>query len=89
MSHLSIEQIHQKKMGKVSDKWSSYLPFYDELFEKYRTQNLNLLEIAVQNGGSLGTWKIFLVMLIYSLVTISISNLLIYATDICKLKIVK
>jgi hypothetical protein len=46
-------------MGKVSDKWSSYLPFYDELFEKYRTQNLNLLEISVQNGGSLVTWKIF------------------------------
>jgi hypothetical protein len=59
MSHLSVEQIHRQKMGKVSDKWSSYLPFYDELFEKYRTQNLNLLEISVQNGGSLVTWKIF------------------------------
>ena len=59
MSDLSIEQIHRQKMGKVSDKWSSYLPFYDELFEKYRTQNLNLLEIGVQNGGSLETWKTF------------------------------
>ena len=59
MSHLSVEQIHRQKMRKVSDKWSSYLPFYDELFEKYRTQNLNLVEIDVQNGGSLETWKTF------------------------------
>lgn len=59
MSNLSIEQIHKQKTGKVSDKWASYLPIYDELFEKFRTQNLNLLEIGVQNGGSLETWKTF------------------------------
>lgn len=59
MSNLSIEQIHKQKTGKVSDKWSSYLPFYDELFQKYRTQKINLLEIGVQNGGSLETWKNF------------------------------
>ena len=59
MSHLTIEQIHKQKTGKVSDKWSSYLPYYDALFEKYRTQKLSLLEIGVQNGGSLETWKTF------------------------------
>ena len=59
MSKLSVEQIHREKTGKVSDKWSSYLTFYDELFEKYREQKLNLLEIGVQNGGSLETWKTF------------------------------
>lgn len=59
MSNLSIEQIHKQKTGKVSDKWASYLPFYDQLFEKFRTENLNLLEIGVQNGGSLETWKTF------------------------------
>jgi len=61
MSKLSVEQIHREKTGKVSDKWASYLPFYDELFEKYRTQKLSLLEIGIQNGGSLETWKTFFV----------------------------
>ncbi len=59
MRDLSIEEIHKQKTGKVSDKWSSYLPFYDELFGKYRTEKLNLLEIGIQNGGSLETWKTF------------------------------
>lgn len=59
MNNLSFEQIHREKTGKVSDKWASYLPLYDELFEKYRTRNLSLLEIGVQNGGSLETWKTF------------------------------
>lgn len=59
MSKLSVEQIHRENKGKVSDKWASYLPFYDELFEKHRSQKLSLLEIGIQNGGSLETWKTF------------------------------
>jgi len=59
MSDLSIGQIHRQNTDKVSDKWASYLPFYDELFEKYRAQKLSLLEIGIQNGGSLETWKTF------------------------------
>jgi len=59
MSKISIEEIHKQNIGKVSDKWSSYLPVYDQLFEKYRIEKLSLLEIGVQNGGSLETWKTF------------------------------
>ena len=59
MNDQSIEKIHKNKTGKVSDKWESYLPFYDELFAKYREQNISLLEIGVQNGGSLETWHTF------------------------------
>tara|TARA_B110000003_G_scaffold202077_1_gene200728 strand:- start:7757 stop:8521 length:765 start_codon:yes stop_codon:yes gene_type:complete len=59
MNKLSIEEIHKKNIGKVSDKWASYLPFYDQLFEKYRKEKLSLLEIGVQNGGSLETWKAY------------------------------
>lgn len=59
MLKLSVEQIHRQKTGKVSDKWASYLPFYDSVFEKHRTKSINLLEIGVQNGGSLETWSHF------------------------------
>ena len=57
MTHSTIEQIHRAKTGKVSDKWTSYLTLYDQLFETYRTQAISLLEIGVQNGGSLETWS--------------------------------
>jgi ubiquinone/menaquinone biosynthesis C-methylase UbiE len=53
---MSIKEIHTSKKGKVSDKWSSYLIYYDQLFSSIKNKNINLLEIGVQNGGSLETW---------------------------------
>ena len=53
----SIETLHRNKTGKVSDKWASYLPYYDKLFAPLREQSIALLEIGVQNGGSLETWS--------------------------------
>lgn len=53
----SIETLHSNKTGKVSDKWASYLPYYDKLFVPLREQTITLLEIGVQNGGSLETWS--------------------------------
>lgn len=46
----------------VSDKWEQYLFAYQELLEKYQKQEkpVNLLEIGVQNGGSLQIWEKFL-----------------------------
>lgn len=52
----SIKEIHLQKTGKVSDKWSSYLDYYDEVFSSRKNENINLLEVGVQNGGSLETW---------------------------------
>ena len=52
----SIEALHRAKTGKVSDKWSSYLTHYDRLFRPLRDTPVRLLEIGVQNGGSLETW---------------------------------
>lgn len=48
-----LYSIHE---GKVSDKWSSYLRVYDRLFDKIRERPLRILEIGVQNGGSLEIW---------------------------------
>lgn len=56
MMNLSFEEIHKAKTGKVSDKWESYLRHYDSLFAMYRDQNISLLEIGIQNGGSLDTY---------------------------------
>ena len=53
----SIETLHRNKTGKVSDKWASYLPYYDQLFAPLQEQPITLLEIGVQNGGSLETWS--------------------------------
>jgi hypothetical protein len=49
--------LYTNHSGKVSDKWSNYLHVYDRLFESYRYRNINLLEIGIQNGGSLEIWS--------------------------------
>lgn len=55
----SLREIHERKSGKLSDKWDLYLEIYEQLFSKYRDKNINLLEIGVQNGGSLDTWSTY------------------------------
>lgn len=57
MDKRSIDAIHRNKVGKVSDKWESYLTYYDELFGSLREHPISMLEIGVQNGGSLDTWS--------------------------------
>jgi GT2 family glycosyltransferase len=52
----SLRELYMSHRGKVSDKWSSYLPEYDRLFSAYRDRPIRLLEIGVQNGGSLEIW---------------------------------
>lgn len=53
---MSVLGIHVRKDGLVSDKWESYLYAYDQIFSLYRDDEIRLLEIGVQNGGSLETW---------------------------------
>ncbi len=53
----SIEALHRNKTGKVSDKWESYLGYYDSIFRSKCDDEVCLLEIGVQNGGSLETWS--------------------------------
>jgi SAM-dependent methyltransferase len=52
----SIDTLHRTKTGKISDKWNSYLTYYDHLFAPLRHKPISLLEIGVQNGGSQETW---------------------------------
>lgn len=56
MADGTLARLYAAHTGKVSDKWSSYLRQYDSLFSPLRDRPVRLLEIGVQNGGSLEIW---------------------------------
>lgn len=53
----TLLDLYKSHTGKVSDKWAIYLREYDRLFAPYREQNISMLEIGIQNGGSLEIWS--------------------------------
>ncbi|MER8573378.1 glycoside hydrolase family 99-like domain-containing protein [Mesorhizobium sp. M1409] len=53
----SLRDLYNAHRGKVSDKWSIYLSTYDYIFSEYRNKPVRILEIGVQNGGSLEIWQ--------------------------------
>lgn len=55
----TLGELSQAHQGKVSDKWSSYLVEYQRLFCDYQNRPVALLEIGIQNGGSLEIWGKF------------------------------
>jgi hypothetical protein len=56
----TLSNLYAQHRGRVCDKWSLYLRVYEDLFESKRSTALNLLEIGVQNGGSLELWAQYL-----------------------------
>lgn len=52
----TLRQFYEQHVGKVSDKWSIYLDEYERLLAPYRDRQINLLEIGIQNGGSIEIW---------------------------------
>jgi hypothetical protein len=48
--------LYRAHHGKVSDRWSSYLAQYDRFLHAWRDKDVRLLEIGIQNGGSLEIW---------------------------------
>ncbi|RYG92637.1 class I SAM-dependent methyltransferase [Loktanella sp. IMCC34160] len=54
---LSLCAIWDAHTGKVSDKWSTYLQVYEAALAPFREDQIRLLEIGVQNGGSLEIWS--------------------------------
>ena len=57
MTGRTLHQLYAEHKGKVSDKWFLYLTEYDRLLDPYRDEPVNLLEIGIQNGGSLEIWS--------------------------------
>ncbi len=56
MVNKTLKQLYEEHEGKVSDKWSLYLTEYDRIFSEYRNRPVKILEIGIQNGGSLDIW---------------------------------
>jgi hypothetical protein len=52
-----FSEVFLRHTGKLADKWSSYLPIYDRVLSEYRHSPIDLLEIGIQNGGSLEVWS--------------------------------
>ena len=52
----SLADLYDEHSGKISDKWELYLSSYDLLFRDFRSRNVRILEIGIQNGGSLEVW---------------------------------
>ena len=57
MTRSTLEQLYAAHEGKVSDKWSIYFNEYERIFDNYRDSPIRLLEIGIQNGGSLEIWS--------------------------------
>lgn len=53
----SLENLYNQHTGLVSDKWELYLAEYERLFSVLRDKPIGLVEIGVQNGGSLEIWS--------------------------------
>jgi SAM-dependent methyltransferase len=62
MNNQSLATLFFEHQGKVSDKWEHYLSIYETEMNRFVTAGkpLRLLEIGVQNGGSLEIWAKYL-----------------------------
>jgi GT2 family glycosyltransferase len=52
----TLDQITSDHREKVADKWASYIREYEHLFAPFRDEPVAILEVGVQNGGSLELW---------------------------------
>src|SRR5688500_17048544 len=55
----TLEELYERRSGKVADKWSLYLREYARILAPYRDAPVRLLEIGIQNGGSLEVWAAY------------------------------
>jgi cephalosporin hydroxylase len=53
----SLFEIFKEDIDRPSIKWHHYFEIYERHLSKYRNKNIKVLEIGVQDGGSLQMWK--------------------------------
>lgn len=56
----SLATLYGQHAGRVSQRWSSYLDVLDRALSSRREDPVRMLEIGVQNGGSLELWARYL-----------------------------
>jgi hypothetical protein len=57
MLRKSLRTLYEEhSTGKLAHKWGLYLDVYDRLFNPFRDRPVDLVEVGVQNGGSLEIW---------------------------------
>lgn len=54
-----IEKSFWDNREDAIDKWINYLPVYDRHLAEFRGKKVKMLEIGVQNGGSMRLWREF------------------------------
>jgi hypothetical protein len=52
-----LAQIFTSNVDSLVHKWHHYIPIYEKYLEKYRGQEVRILEIGVSKGGSLRMWR--------------------------------
>jgi SAM-dependent methyltransferase len=53
----NLIDIFKSHNQKIVCKWNHYLEHYERHFHKYVNKEISILEIGVENGGSLQLWK--------------------------------
>ena len=53
----TLQHFFMEHQGKITDKWNLYIEEDERIFAPYRNKPIRLLEIGVQNGGSLEIWS--------------------------------
>jgi SAM-dependent methyltransferase len=56
MTPISLTSLFYANRGNISDKWEQYLAIYDAELRPWQQRGVSLLEIGVQNGGSMQVW---------------------------------
>lgn len=56
----TLRDLYGSHRGRISQKWEGYLEAYESILADRRGDALSLLEIGVQNGGSLEVWARYL-----------------------------
>lgn len=54
---LSFDEIVKSHDGKIFDKWGNYIPVYERELMPFRDTDGLIVELGVQNGGSLEIWS--------------------------------
>ena len=56
MTTTPLSSLFYSHRGNISDKWEQYLAIYESELRQWQGKPVELLEIGVQNGGSMDIW---------------------------------